>query len=329
MRRPLVLLTTPIHHNGERMLADVADIIVAPSPDGVGLKSVVGDADFMVVRNPLLGDVLEGARRLCGIVRHGAGLDMIPMEAATALSIPVANVPGANSQAVAEYVIAAMLNFARGVAKIDADMRQPGGWNTSKRHTVAATELSGATIGIVGLGEIGSRVAKICHSGFGMRVLGSHPHAVPDFVESASLDVLFSESDYITLNCPLNATTKGLASARLISMMKPSAVIINAARGPVVDNEALYEALRSRRIGGAAIDVFDEEPIDEDNPFRVLDNVLLTPHVSALSQQSQVAMSEGAARQVLQMIRGERPTHLVNPEIWPTRRRPQFSAPKV
>lgn len=317
MARPTILTTLPMDPAGNRLLEPVADIVVAPDPGGETLKRLIGDADVLVVRTHLPADLLDRPHKLRGIVRHGTGLDMIPVEAATAQGIPVANVPGANADAVAEYCVAALLALARQLPAMDRDLRAQG-WNEARKLSERTIELRGRTLGIVGLGAIGRRLAEICHHGFAMRVLGHQRRmdALPDFVAAAELDRLFAESDFVSLNCPLTPDTKHLLDERRLRLMRPHAVIVNASRGAVIDEAALARALAERRIAGAAIDVYSEQPLPREHPFLGLPNVLLTPHAAGLTQEASRRMSEGTAREVLRLLAGERPVNLVNPQVW-------------
>jgi D-3-phosphoglycerate dehydrogenase len=251
------------------------------------------------------------------VVRNGTGLDLIPVESATAHAIPVANVPGANAQAVVEYCVGSFLALSRRFELMNDTLRAAG-WAAARAHSTATTEMAGKTVGIVGLGTIGAALARVCRDGFGMRVLGYQPNVgkMPAFVEPADLDTLFSESDYVSLNCPLNAGTRHLVHADRLRRMKPDAVLVNASRGAVIDENALALALRERWIKAAAVDVFTEQPLRRDHPFLRLDNIILTPHAAALTRESSEKMSIGAAQQILQLLAGERPRHLVNPEVW-------------
>jgi D-3-phosphoglycerate dehydrogenase len=317
MARPTVLATLAMDPAGERLLQGAADIVVAPDPGADTLRRMVGEADVLVVRNQLPADLLERPHRLLGIVRHGTGLDMIPVEAATAQNVPVANVPGVNAEAVAEYCVGSMIALARQLHLMDRDLRAAG-WNESRRRSGATIELAGRIAGVVGVGAIGLRVAGILHRGFGMRVLGHQRRmdALPAFVEPAELDRLFAESDFVSLNCPLTPQTRHLLDERRLAMMKPGAFIVNASRGAVIDEQALARALAERRIAGAAIDVYAEQPLPRAHPFLGLDNILLTPHAAGLTQEASRRMGEGAAQETLRLLAGERPVNFVNPEVW-------------
>ncbi len=315
-----VLCTLPMTDAATRQLSEKAEVIVLKDQSDAGCREAVANVDYLVVRSQLPSDIFDLAPRLRGVVRHGTGLDMIPMDAATRLRIPVANVPGVNAQAVVEYYVASMLAFARPIARTETILRSQG-WDAGRAPAPSATELSGKTLGIVGVGTIGQRLAQACVGGFGMRVLGTQrPGAtMPDIVHPSSLADLLTHSDYVALCCPLTSTTRGMIGAAQLRSMKPHAVLLNAARGAVVNEAALIIALQERWIGGAAIDVYIQQPLQPDHPFYELDNVMLTPHVGGITAESSSAMSTGTVRQLLQMMAGERPEHLVNPQAWPGR----------
>lgn len=316
MTLPVVLCTLPMHAAGVALLAPSATLLDAPDAGADTLRALVAQADYLVVRSPLPRDLLDRPHQLRAIVRHGTGLDMVPMEAATRQGIPVANVPGANAQAVAEYVIGSFFNLARRLEALDATLRSQD-WAAARKQAAGRVELQGRTVGIVGMGDIGRRIARSCH-GLGMTVLGHQPDPadVPEFVRMVPLDELLSLSDFVTLNCPLTPSTRQLVNEERLRLMKPTAFLVNAARGEVVDETALARALAGKAIAGAALDVFAAEPLPQAHPFLTLDNVILTPHVAALTQESTEKMSVGTAERLLQLMRGERPAHLANPEVW-------------
>lgn len=320
MARPKVVLTNPSVPVGENIIKEVADLVVAPDIKPDTLRALAADCDVLIVRTKLPDDIFERPNRLKGVVRHGAGVDLIPMESATRLGIPVANVPGANAQTVAEYVISTMLMLARATHRMDALVRTKG-WDTARVISDEGVELAGKTVGIVGVGAIGKIVAKICHDGFGMNVMG-HQRTLanlPSEVTGVPLDKLFAESDFVVLACPLTPETKGLASKARIASMRKNAVLVNVSRGPVVDEAAITEALLHRRIRGAALDVFDKQPLATDHPLMALENVVLTPHQAGLTVEAVERMSEGAAQETVRLLKGEKPLNLVNPEVWDRR----------
>ncbi|WP_375463930.1 NAD(P)-dependent oxidoreductase [uncultured Methylobacterium sp.] len=314
--RPLVLLTNPIHPDAEAMLAAYVQPLTAPDPSAVTLRALIAEAEGLVVRVKLPDDLLDHAPRLRGIVRHGVGLDMIPVAAATARGIPVANLPGSNTQAVAEYVFAALLHLRRRLGRLDGTLRTDG-WGAARALADDLSEIGGCTLGVFGLGEIGGRVARIAHHGFGMRVLGTSRSGstLDGLVTAVDGGTLFAQSDAVVIACPLTDSTRGLIDAALIGRMRPGAVLVNVARGPVVDTAALAVALRAGAIAGAALDVFDVQPLLPDDPLRACPNLLLTPHVAGITRTSLRAMSVGAVEEMLRILRGERPKNLVNPEI--------------
>ncbi len=317
MARPQVLCTLALDPAGERLLAPVAELIVPPDGSAATLKQMIGTADVLVVRTQLPADLFDAPHRLRAVVRHGTGVDLIPMQAASAQALPVANVPGTNIDTVAEYCIGGILALARQFVPMHTGLFNKG-WNDGRQYASKTIELFGRTIGIIGAGAIGVRLAEICHHGFRMRAIGYRRRSadLPAFIRPVDIDTLLAESDFVSLNCPLTAATKHLIDERRLRLMKPTAILVNAARGAVTDEIALARALRERWIAGAVIDVYAEQPLRRDHPFLSLDNVLLTPHSAGLTQEANRRTSEGTAQEVLRILRGERPLNLVNPEIW-------------
>ena len=317
---PKVALTEPIEPVGMAILRE-AGLDITEGPGGEqgaeDLHALCADASAVIVRQKLPDDLAQRSPGLLVAARHGVGVDLIPVAGCTEAGVLVTNVPGANADAVAEFVLAQMLAAARGVQAMHG-RHLAEGWKAARAMAGAATELTGRTLGIVGVGAIGARLAEIAHHGFRMRVLGHQRRreALPGFVEYADLPRLFAEGDYIALACPLTPETRGLASAALIARMKPTAWLLNVSRGGTVDEPALVAALQQRRIGGAALDVYAQQPLAPGHPLRELPNVILSPHVAGLSRESATRMSEVAAREVVRVLRGERPLNLINPEAW-------------
>jgi D-3-phosphoglycerate dehydrogenase len=314
--KPRVLLTSPIHPALHPVLAEHCDVVLAPDTSAATLTRLVADAEGLVVRAQLPPTLFDHAPKLRAVVRHGVGLDMIPVEAATAKGIPVANLPGSNTQAVVEYCLAAMLQLRRGLATMDARLRSDS-WASARPLADTGTELGGSTLGIVGVGAIGSRLASIA-AAMGMRVLGltRRPESLPPGVQAADKQQLFAESDVVVLCCPLNEQTRGLVDAATLATMKRHALLVNVARGPVIDTPALLAALREGRLGGAALDVHDKQPLTGSEPAFDAPNLLLTPHVAGITDTSMRAMSEGAIATLLALLRGERPANVVNPQVF-------------
>ena len=237
-------------------------------------------AHILVVRSgfPIPEDILDDAPNLVGVMRHGAGVDVIPMAAADRLLIPVANVPGGSAQSVAELGLIFMGMLSRHVRELDRTLRSQG-WDQAQQLSAGGNNLAGKTVGIIGVGAIGGRLAKICGNGLDMVVLGHQRHMenLPDFVRPTDLDTLFSESDFVVLTCPLTDRTRHICSAYRFKMMKDSAVLINLGRGGLVHTRALVEALGENRIAGAGLDVFEEEPLPPYHPLVKNRRVILTP----------------------------------------------------
>lgn len=315
MAHPLVLLTNPIDPLATAELGRHAQVRTASALDAGTLRREAGDADFIVVRATLPDDLFEHTPRLRAAVRHGAGLDMIPIAQASRHGIAVANVPGVNAVTVAEYALAQMLALARRLPCIDAKLRDES-WAAAREMADSATDLGGKTLAIVGMGHIGQSLARICALGFGMRVLGVRRSPPPDTetVSYVTLQEALPRADYLVLACPLTPETRGLIGARELARLKPGACVVNVARGPVLDEAALVEALRSGRVGGAALDVFETQPLPADSPLRKLPSVLLSPHLAGITQESMRRMSEGVLAQLLAMFAGQLPRHLCNPE---------------
>jgi D-3-phosphoglycerate dehydrogenase len=316
MAKPRVFLTNPIDRVGYEILKDV-DIVTASDSSQATLRKEIGDADAIIVRANLPADIFEYGKRVRACVRHGAGLDMIPVGAATALGIPVANVPGVNASAVAEFVVAQMLLGARRLHRVDS-VHRSGSWETARKFADQATELRAKNAGIVGVGAIGTRVAEILHHGFGMRVLGFQRslNALPAFVTGMPLDELLRSADYVVLACPLTPETQGLLDERRIGLLKKNAFVVNVSRGPVLDEPALVAALRERRIGGAALDVYATQPLPRDSVLFALDNVILSPHLAGITAESMQSMSRIACEETLRILAGDKPVNLCNPEVW-------------
>lgn len=313
--RPVVLLTDPIHPAARAIIADSAEVRVAAATDSASLIAAAQDVDVIVVRSPLPAELFARAARLRGAVRHGAGVDMIPVAAASAHGVAVANAPGTNAASVAEYALGQMLAMSHRLQQIDSTLRTSG-WTEARRLSERAFELAGRTVGLVGVGAIGAELARMCHSGMRMNVIGYRPSSrpIPDFVRPVPIDELFASADVVVLACPLNDSTRGLVGDRLLGLMKPDAFLINVSRGAVVDEPALVAALGDGRIGGAALDVFAEQPLPPTSPLLLLPNVILSTHLAGMTAESMRRMGEAVARQVLQLLDGQLPTHFVNHE---------------
>lgn len=311
-----VLLTNPMHPQVQSELAEHCDLVIAPDVSFATLHNLVRDVDAIIVRSQLPDDIFEHGPKVRVVVRHGVGLDMIPVAQATAKKIVVANLPGSNTTSVVEFCLAAILHFRRRLAFIDTRLRSDG-WAKARAIANDSTELSGSICGIVGVGAIGSGVAEAAHA-LGMTVLGHtrSPNKMPSFIQSVSKEELFSSADTVILCCPLNDDTRGMVDVQTIRRMRQNAILINVSRGPVIDTHAVLKALQENRIAGAAMDVHDQHPLSGNEVVFNCPNLLLTPHVAAITDSSMLAMSRGARDALLALIRGERPPTICNPEIF-------------
>ncbi len=318
--RPLVLIPQTVHQDAVALLQEHCEVLCSPrDSSGVDLFDGIETCDAVLIRTAqLTGARIRSASRLKVIARHGVGVDNIDLDAATACGIPVVNTPEANSVSVAEHVIGMMLASVRMMHEADAAVRKG---EFSFRDGRTGIELNGRRLGIVGLGRVGARVAGIARHGFQMDVWGYDPYLPPSrFSElgiraCATIDELVASCDFVTLHLPLTPETRNTIDARRIAMMKQGAVLVNCARGGLVDESALVQALKSGRLRAAAIDVFESEPPPQDHPLYKLPNVLLTPHMAAHTEEAMRRMAMGAAERILEVLEGKPPRDVVNPDF--------------
>lgn len=248
-------------------------------------------ADILMIANmPLSGEVIRACKNLKFIDVAFTGVDHVDLDAAKEMGIKVSNAAGYSTQAVAEIALCMMLSLLRNIPQVEQRCRQG-----QTKDGLVGCELRGKTVGIVGAGAIGCRTAELCHA-FGCKVLGYKRHVTgkePSFIEFVSLDELLQQSDIVSLHCPINEESKHLINAQSIAKMKQGAYLINTARGPVVDSQALADALNSGYLAGAGIDVFEKEPpLSTDHPLLHSKNTIVTPHVAFASAESMIARAE-------------------------------------
>jgi phosphoglycerate dehydrogenase-like enzyme len=274
--------------------------------------ALVGTAAGAIVStDPFDGSVLAASPNLRVIARVGVGVDSIDLSAATSAGVAVTVTPGANEVTVADHAVALMLTAVRRICEHDAAVRR-GDWNRTGNH--APWMLSGATVGLIGYGRIGRLVAERLQ-GFDVRLLVHDPvEPQDDSVEVVSLDALLRGSDIVSVHAPLLPSTRGLLGPGELSLLRPHAILVNTARGGVVDEAALVTALEGGHIRAAALDVFADEP-PRGSRLLELENVVLSPHIAGLSVQSVDEMTRRATQSVIDALAGRRPTHLANPEV--------------
>ncbi len=311
-----IFSTHPLHPQAEAMLKAAGDLRLASAPDPETLRREGRGAEIVIVRAPIPPAFFEEAPTLRAAIRHGAGLDMIPYDAATAAGVLIANVPAVNAPTVAEHVFMVTLALLRQFRPMDRDLRS-NGWNAGRAYSEQARDLAGRTIGIVGMGNVGKAVFRIAKYGFGLEIVANSrsPASLPDGARFLSVDDLVAIADIVVLCCPLTPETTGLVSRERIARMKPGAILVNVSRGPVVDDAALIEALEAGRIGGAALDVFSTQPLPLEHPYFRLDNVIVTPHLAGITEESMMRMGTGAAAEAIRVLKGGLPTNLRNPEV--------------
>jgi D-3-phosphoglycerate dehydrogenase len=265
-------------------------------------------------------DVFEKATKLRFLGNTRGSVTQVDIEAATEHGVPVVNTPARNAIAVAEMAVGLMLALVRHIPAAH-QMTSSGGWvdPIAAHILLRGTELSGKTIGIVGFGAIGREVAKFVRP-FATSILVYDPYVDPDKIKEAGakpleLDELMKQSDLITIHCSTIPESIGLISAQRISLMKPTAYLINAASTYIIDNEAIIQALKKKRIAGAAFDVYETWPVQPDSPFLKLDNVVLTPHIAGATAESIVRHSQLIVDDIERFLRGERPKNLLNPKV--------------
>ena len=280
-------------------------------------------AAIILVQPQFTGAVMDTAPRLRVIGRPGIGVDNVDLAAATARGICIVNTPDAPTEPVVEKVVAWILMLAHHLRDADRVARVAG-WQG--RNALLGNDLEGKTLGLIGIGRVGSRVAQICASVFKMRVLAYDPHANAERARQfgiglvARLDALLPVTDFLSVNCQLTPETHGMIGAAQLRAMKPTAYLINSARAQVVDEPALIQALREHWIAGAASDVFPTEPPPPDHPLLQMDNVILAPHVGSFTREGMLRMLMQTAEQVEMVFNGQRPPNLVNAEVWERRK---------
>ena len=308
-----VLVTDPLAADGLDILREQLTVAVHTGLDEAALVREIGAYDALIVRSgtQVTRPVIQAGFHLQVIGRAGVGVDNIDLEAATERGVLVVNAPDGNSIAAAEHTIAVMLALARHIPLADASLRA----HRWERKRFVGIEVTGKTLGVLGMGRIGREVARRGR-GLGMRVLAYDPyvsreHAERLGVELCDMDDILAQADFVTVHVPLTPATRGLIGERELAMLKSSARVINCARGGIIDERALNEALNEGRLAGAALDVFSQEP-PLSSPLLDNPRVVVTPHLGASTREAQVAVAVDVARQVLDVLNGKPPAHPVN-----------------
>jgi D-3-phosphoglycerate dehydrogenase / 2-oxoglutarate reductase len=311
---PKVLVTDPIADAGIEYLRKYADVDVRLGIGPDELVAAIGQYEALAVRSEtkVTSAVIAAASALKVIGRAGVGVDNIDVKAATEKGIVVVNSPEGNTVAAAELTIAMLLSMARNIPQADASLRA-GRWD---RKRFLGTEVYGKTLGVVGLGKIGGEVARRAQA-FEMDVIAYDPFATQEKADQlgitlCTLDEIYARADFITVHVPLNDRTRGLISTEQIARMKDGVRLINCARGGIIDEQALAEALKSGKVGGAAIDVFAKEPVPSGHPLIGIPNAVVTPHLGASTSEAQVNVAVDIAEQIAEVLAGRPARAAVN-----------------
>jgi glyoxylate reductase len=325
MFKPRVFVTRLILESGLKLLQDSCDAEIWPGevpPSRAEIMHCMPGMDGLLclLTDRVDAEVMAAAGPGLKVISNcAAGVDNVDVRAATARGIPVGNTPGVLTEATADFAFALLLTAARRVVEGERQVRS-GGWKTWSLDYLLGADFAGATLGLVGYGRIGQAMARRA-TGFGMRIIFSDLNpVVPDPGVAASrvdFNTLLCESDFISLHVPLTEETRGLMNDAAFSKMKPTSVLVNTSRGQVVDQVALFEALKSHQIFAAALDVTVPEPLPTDSPLLTLENCIVVPHIASASWQARQNMSRIAAENLIAGLKGEHLPYCVNPEVYP------------
>lgn len=324
MSKPRVFITRRIPEKGLELIQDVCEVDLWPGelPPGRDelLRHVKGmDGLLSLLTDKVDGELMDAAGEQLKVISNLAvGFDNIDVQAATARGIPVGNTPDVLTDATADFAFTLLLAAGRRLLEGNRYIGA-GKWKTWDPLALLGVEVKGATLGLVGFGRIGKAMARRA-AGFDMRVIYYDPsEKIPDSTVDATyvdFDTLLEESDFISLHTPLTAGTHHLINSEALTKMKPEAVLVNTARGPIVDSDALYEALKQRRIFAAALDVTDPEPLPLDHRLYTLDNVIIAPHIASASRATRDKMALMAAQNLVAGLMDERLPNCVNPQVY-------------
>lgn len=322
---PVCLIVQPIHPSGIAML-EAAGIQTrkASSADMKVVAREIADCDAVITRNAGLDTAaIDAAVQLKVIANHGVGTNKIDVAHANDLAIPIVFTPTANARSVAEHAVMMMLAVGKRLLASDRAVR---GDNWDYRYQPGLQELHGKTLGVVGFGTIGRLTAEIAAKGFGMKVVVHSPSADEQALAAygasrcTSLEALLEQADVVSLHQPSRPDTRHMINAARLALMKPTAILVNTARADLIDTDALITALQSGRIAGAGLDVFDQEPVPNDAALLAMDNVVMTPHTAGSTDEALKATADQCAEQIIAVLAGQRPAHLVKPAVWERRR---------
>lgn len=308
-----VLLSQKIHDKGLDVLKGKTEIIIAPDPSQSTISTLIKDVHAVILRttSKITREMILSAPHLEVISRTGAGVDNVDVQTASECGVIVCNLPGLNRISVAEHTVSLILAVAKALPFLNGEVRKA---NWKSRNEYRPVELHQKVLGVIGFGKIGSSVATIMSRGFGMNILAYDPYVSQsqNHVVFCELEELLSQADVVTVHLPATSETEKLLNKERLSMMKPSGYFINASRGSVVDESALIELLQTKRIAGAGLDVFEQEPLPLEHPLMKLENVILSPHAAALTKECVVRAAVEAAEAVVDVFSGREPKYVYN-----------------
>lgn len=319
-KKKVIIDVMAIHADGLRVFEPADDVETIIYKKDTPLKTFAPDAHGILAGLSIIDEaVIENCPDLKIIAKHGVGYDNIDVAAATKRGIPVAVTPYANNMSVAEFTVGFMLALSKKFYPSSSAVKT-GAYRGMKDYT--GIDLWGRTVGVIGVGRIGSEVSRICRLAFNMNVLAYDPYVTEAYLTNVgarpvrNLEELLRESDYVTVHCPLSPETKDIIAEKELQMMKRSAYLFNTARGGIINEQALVNALDQGWIQGAAIDATVVEPPGPDDPLVMHEKILVTPHIAANSDEAMSRMAAMAAQEILRVLSGEKPMNIVNPEIY-------------
>lgn len=325
MKKYKVLITRKFFDEAVEIIDTIADVEIFeaendPIPRDLLLEKIEKvDGLLSMLTDKIDSELLDKGDKLQVVSNYAVGYNNIDVEAATKRDVLVTNTPGVLTNSTADCAFMHLMAISRRLVEVDQFIRN-GNWKKAwGPKMLLGSDITGKTLGIVGLGRIGSALVPRA-KGFGMKVIYNDEGPSPDKekllgVKYRKFDDLLRESDYVSLHVPLTEDTKYMIGERELGIMKKTAFLINTSRGPVVDENALYEALKNKKIAGAGIDVFEEEPTSLENPLLELDNIIVTPHIGSATHETRLAMAIKAANNLTAALKGERPPDLLNPEV--------------
>ena len=317
-----VLLPQPIESEAVAILEKEAfEIVLSSDPKPETVRPLLGDAHALILRTgiKITKELLSSAHKLRIISRTGGGMDNVDLDAATEKKIIVTSNLGVNTSSVVEHVLSLMFALSKQLFVLDRAVRSD---NFKVRYKNLPRDIRRKTLGLLGFGRIGSQLGRVCHEALQMRIMAFDPllqkelkEQYSGWMEFTDIKRLFSSSDVISVHIPLTDNTFHAVGEKELSWMKPEALLINTSRGPVIDQQALVRALREKRIGGAGLDVFNQEPVPKDDPLLNLENVILTPHTAALTKECVIRMATEAAKCVVELSHGREPRNVANRQV--------------